>query len=106
MAQACQDDGCSVETVSNLLDQLKAKKTELQVRSSTEQQYRAVPATDQTTLYSPSPLVSIKVPSKLVLYLHDTIVPGEHCWPFCLAVPVRCLAAVNGREGGSRMSNA
>lgn len=31
MAQACQEDGCSVETVSNLLDQLKAKKKELQV---------------------------------------------------------------------------
>lgn len=31
MAQACQEDGCSVETVSNLLDQLKAKQKELQV---------------------------------------------------------------------------
>eukprot|EP00752_Nemacystus_decipiens_P004691 g4279.t1 len=32
MAEACQEDGCSVETVSNLLDQLKAKKKELQLQ--------------------------------------------------------------------------
>lgn len=32
MAKACQDDGCSVEAVSNLLDQLKSKKKELEVR--------------------------------------------------------------------------
>lgn len=31
MAQACQDDGCSVEAVGQLLDQLKAKKKELEV---------------------------------------------------------------------------
>ena len=33
MAQACQEDGCSVETVSNLLDQLKSKKKELEVNA-------------------------------------------------------------------------
>eukprot|EP00903_Cladosiphon_okamuranus_P018578 g17101.t1 len=32
MAQACQEDGCSLETVSNLLDQLKAKKKELEMQ--------------------------------------------------------------------------
>lgn len=31
MAESCQEDGCSVEAVSNLLDQLKAKKMELEV---------------------------------------------------------------------------
>lgn len=31
MAEACQEEGCSVEAVSNLLDQLKAKKMELEV---------------------------------------------------------------------------
>ena len=34
MAESCQQDGCSVEAVSNLLDQLKAKKTELEVKMS------------------------------------------------------------------------
>lgn len=34
MAQACQEDGCSVETVGNLMDQLKSKKQELQVPNS------------------------------------------------------------------------
>lgn len=34
MAEACQEDGCSVETVSSLLDQLKAKKKELQVHTT------------------------------------------------------------------------
>ncbi|CAM9276543.1 unnamed protein product [Pylaiella littoralis] len=32
MAQACQEDGCSVETVSTLLDQLKAKKKDLEMQ--------------------------------------------------------------------------
>lgn len=32
MAQACQEDGCSVEAVEELLSQLKAKKKELEVR--------------------------------------------------------------------------
>ena len=31
MAESCQKDGCSVEAVNTLLDQLKAKKTELEV---------------------------------------------------------------------------
>lgn len=31
MAKTCQEDGCSVEAVSNLLDQLKSKKKELEV---------------------------------------------------------------------------
>ncbi|CAM9624448.1 unnamed protein product [Scytosiphon promiscuus] len=32
MAKACQEDGCSVEAVSNLLDQLKSKKKELEMQ--------------------------------------------------------------------------
>eukprot|EP00904_Undaria_pinnatifida_P000180 jgi/Undpi1/10162/HiC_scaffold_28.g12615.m1 len=32
MAEACQEEGCSVEAVSNLLDQLKAKKMELEMQ--------------------------------------------------------------------------
>lgn len=31
IAQACQEDGCSVEAVNELLDQLKFKKNELEV---------------------------------------------------------------------------
>lgn len=31
MAQSCQEDGCSVEAVGQLLDQLKTKKQELEV---------------------------------------------------------------------------
>lgn len=36
IAQACQEDGCSVEAVSDLLDQLKFKKNELQVMTAVD----------------------------------------------------------------------
>lgn len=57
MAEACQEDGCSVETVSNLLDQLKAKKTELQVyqQNSPVLDHRPVDSgspSETTALYS------------------------------------------------------
>ena len=44
MAESCQQDGCSVEAVSNLLDQLKAKKTELEVKMSRNSYWYIVPS--------------------------------------------------------------
>lgn len=36
MAKICQDDGCSVEAVAKLVRELKAKRTELEVRRINE----------------------------------------------------------------------
>lgn len=87
MAESCQEDGCSVEAVSNLLDQLKAKKMELEMQ--------LVTVDDVLTMMGDTSSLGEKGEvEKLVAAVARLFSPGDDDYPY-LAYPTGYSGDVN-----------